>query len=612
MNPFKDIDFYRMNELSDSIFLHINKNLLINIKMVNLKYASPIYHSKIPICYPGKFYRALIRDKITFGYTTIAAPMSFYTFDKECYNFLNEKTKRALVRSYYKIKNDLEGKNWLDMRAGMWRLILLISVFNYKYTNSLNLEEVFSMDQELNQKLILINNTFKMNYHRFELVSLKNKSLISGFLCETLKNKFISLSGTLLNYLIFQGKALIYLIQIANEFKKGVESKIAAEFNTPLQLENFITFGNTINTEFLEEEVPAGFLRDQLDNLLIVNGMSQNREVFAMKIVAELVKANIPSLIFDFSGKWSKLINLFNDTRYENEFLHFKLGRVFNIDPIRSDIPYDKYNTDYLDYIFDSYAMVFKKDDKTMDLFKNTILRNPDLDIASLNLELKNQQNWEKTPISDTIIALFDEFTQGDFQFFNTKLTEHEYNITFKDFILEERTVIIDLSAINDYRKQIFITFIILSKIIHYIRHFDDFCEKTIIIPRIDIIFERNYLDKTMNYGRIDKFLEPLRQEGFGLLCLANQIHYLHPNVFNYFQNFVSFRANYGGNIKVLRNRMNLQELHGTGYYTSSRKNTYQIDYLMNMKENDVLMKRSDIYQPFPAIVDNEMINKLN
>ena len=611
IDPFKDINFYRIRGLSESLFLHIN-SLLINLKMVNLKYASPVYHSKLPICYPGKFYRALIREKITFGYNIITAPISFYTFDKECYKFLNEKNKQALVRSSRRIKNDLEGKNWLDMRSGIWRLIMTISVFNYKYTESLKLEEILSMEQELNQKLKLVNNAFRMNYHRFELVPLKNKALISGFLCETLKNKFISLSGTYLNYLMFQGKALIYLIQIADEFKKGVESKIAAEFNTPLQLENFITFGDTINTEFLEQEVPAGFLKDQIHNLLIVNGKAKDREALAMKLVIELVKAQLPSLIFDFSGQWSKIIRYFLDTRQRADFLHFKLGKVFNLDPIRSDIPYDTNNTDYLDYIFDSYAMVFKKDDKTMDLFKNTILRNPDLDIASLNLELKNQQSWEKTPISDTIIALFDEFTQGDFRFFNTNLTEHEYNITFKDFISDDKTVIIDLSEINDYRKQIFITFIILSKIIHYIRNFDDFYEKLIVIPRIDIIFEKYYLDKTMNYGRIDKFLESLLREGFGLICLANQIHYLHSNIFNYLQNIVSFRANYRGDIKVLQNQMNLQELHGTGYYTSSRNNTYQIDYLMNMKENDILIKRSDLYQPFPAVIDNEIIKEQN
>ncbi|MFX1338947.1 MAG: hypothetical protein ACFFDK_10085 [Promethearchaeota archaeon] len=611
VNPFKDINFYRIKGLSESLFLHVN-SLLINLKMVNLKYATPVYHSKLPICYPGKFYRALIREKITFGYNIITAPMSFYSFDKECYKFLNEKSKRALTYSSRNSKSDLEGKNWLDMRAGIWRLIMTISIFNYKYTEILNLEEILSMEQELNQKLKLLINSFTMNYHRFELVPLKNKVLISGFLCETLKNKFIYLSGTHLKYIMFQGKALIYLIQIADEFKKGVESKIAAEFNTPLQLENFITFGDTINTEFLEQEVPAGFLEDQIHNLLIVNGKAKNREDLAMKLVIELIKAQLPSLIFDFSGQWSKIIKYFLDTRQAPDFLHFKLGRVFNIDPIRSDISYDTNNTDYLDYIFDSYAMVFKKDEKTMDLFKNTILRNPDLDIASLNLELKNQQSWEKTPISDTIIALFDEFTQGDFRFFNTNLTEHEYNITFKDFISDDRTVILDLSIINDYRKQIFITFIILSKIIHYIRNFDDFYKKLIVIPRIDIIFETIYLEKTMNYGRIDKFLDPLRREGFGLICLANQIHYLHPNVFNYFQNIVSFRANYGGDIKVLKNIMNLQELHGTGYYTSSRNNTYQIDYLMNMKENDVLIKRSDLYQPFPAIIDDGMIQELN
>ncbi|MFX0139367.1 MAG: hypothetical protein ACFFDN_37350, partial [Candidatus Hodarchaeota archaeon] len=52
-------------------------------------------------------------------------------------------------------------------------------------------------------------------------------------------------------------------------------------------------------------------------------------------------------------------------------------------------------------------------------------------------------------------------------------------------------------------------------------------------------------------------------------------------------------------------------ELHGTGYYSSKRNNTYQIDYLMNMKHDEILIKRSDINQPFPGIIKYNGLNTI-
>ncbi|TFG08631.1 MAG: hypothetical protein EU539_01835 [Promethearchaeota archaeon] len=600
INPFKDLQFFKVKNHPESLYCHVKNNILLNIKVLNLKYASFKFHSKVPLFYPGKVYRAIIQKKIMFGYTLCTAPMSFYMFDRKCFKFLIKRTQKKID----KIKNDKEGKNWLDMRSGAWRSIITLSALSYKCTEELKPEDFLELEIEQSKKITSIENAFKMNFSDFEFISLKNGKLISGILCQTLKNKYFTRGGTHLNYLIFQGKALILLAYVADEFKKGVETKIAAEFNSPLQLKNFISFGSTINTEYLEEEVPVGFLREQINSLLITNGKSNNREDLAIKIVAELVKRNTPSLIFDFSGNWSRLINIFNNTIHESNFLHFKLGSAFTIDPIRSDIAHDKFNIEYLDYIFDSYALIFKKDEKTMDVFKNTILRNPELDITTLNLELKNQQDWQKSPITESLISLFDEFTHGDVQFFHTSQDSYEQKITFKDFITDDKTVIIDLSIIKNNKKQIFMAFVILSKIIHYINHSSDFFKKVIILPQVDIPFERRFIEKTMNYGRINRFLDPLLYDGFGIILMANQAHYLHENLFNYIQNIISFRATDNDDIRTLKNQMNLQELQGTGYYGSSRNNTYQIDYLMRMKDNEVIIKRSDIYQPFPANID--------
>ena len=73
----------------------------------------------------------------------------------------------------------------------------------------------------------------------------------------------------------------------------------------------------------------------------------EDREYTKMKIVAELTKANVSCVIFDYTGDWSKIIRYFKGSHYEDKFLHFKFGQSFNINLIRSGIKYDLNNIEY-------------------------------------------------------------------------------------------------------------------------------------------------------------------------------------------------------------------------------------------------------------------------
>jgi len=604
-DPFQKMEFLRFRSIPDSIFIHVDKKLLINLKVYNLKHILPPAFDNQGhfLSKPDKFFRTLITLKTQFTYSTLMSPMAFDSFQREGSKYL-KKGKYSLDH----IRSPLEMKNWLGMRAGIWSTIVNISTSSFKLVNSVKMGDIIDLENELVEKASTIKNAFEMNFPNYVIEVLRNNNLISGFLTITLKNKIFRLNGSHLNYVMLQGKVLALLTNVFNDLKKGVQTKIAAEFNTPLQLTNFITIGHAVNTEILEEETPAGFTENQLRELLIVNGTTTSRESLKMKIVVELIKTGKPSIIFDYSGKWSKLIRYFNGSRYENDFLFFKLGKAFNIDPIRSDIPYDKDNMTYLEYMFDAYALAFKKDDRTIDMFRNTILRNPEMDLSMLNLELANQQNWEKSPITDTLISLFNDFTRQDLTFFHSPTGDQEDRITAKDFVSNDKTIIIDLSISTDYKKQTFITFTIISKIIHYINNSTNFHEKVIVIPNVDLFFDAWFLDKNHKYGIINKFMNPLKEKGFGLLMSANQIHYLHSNMFNFFKNIVAFRATDNRDTTRLKILMNFQNYHGVGIYSSKRNETFQIDYLMNMKEEEAIVKRSDIDQPFPININSKEI----
>ncbi len=598
VDPFKRVSFLKFRGISDTIFMYLEDKLLVGLKMFNLAFCFPPAYSR-----SDKFIQAIMNQKVSFGYTCMNTPLSFASFYKEGSKYLNKTTDYDLFNSDWRIQTKIQALNWLSMRSGMWQTILTLSVHEYEFVDSLNKRTIKKFQEQLEDKAEILYSAFNMNFFNFELVRLRGNRLVSGILCEILKTKDYSFYGSRLNYLLLQGKALLHLVEIVDELKKGIETKIASEFNTPLYLENYITLGNTINTEVLEEELPFGFLAEQIKNLLIVNGTLLSRELFAMKTVSELVKNNIPSLIFDFRGNWSKIIEKFKGTSHEKDFLYFKLGSAFTLDPLKSDIPYDTENMDFLNYMFDGYALAFKKHQNTIDMIRNTIMRNPNMDLSSLNLELISQSKWEKSPASETLLALFSDFTQQDLPYLHlsTDPSKDSGIITFKDFINNEKTIIVDLSVNNDYRKQVFFVFLILSKIIHYLNFSNVYHEKILVIPHSDIFFDSFFIDRISDYGKINKFIEPFINKGFGLMFSANQAHYLHHNLISFFDNIVAFNTKDSRDIAAISNVMGLQELQGIGYYSRSRNQTYQFKYLMSMKINEAVVKREDIYQPFPV-----------
>jgi len=593
VDPFSKVQFYKSSKTPESIFYQVEGKIVGGIKMLNMNFAYPPSY-----CTPDKFYEALIREGMPFTVTLQLKPLSFNQFDKEGFKYLNHNEQRLLLT---RTDNIIDGNNWLSSRAGMWSTIATYSTSVVFNSPDISYELIDKIEQKLKLQEIVLHTTFKQFFTNYEVVSLRKNKLEAGLLFETLKNKFFLRNGTHLSYLLYQGKTLRYLATLSDQFKKGVETKLATEFNTPLQLTNFISVGNTINTEFLESEVPAGFLLEQLRSLLITNGTNSNRELLAQKIVVELVKTGHNSVIFDFTGNWSKVMGVFKGTIYENQFIYHKLGKTFVINPLRSGIPYDTDNPGYLDYMFDAYAMCFKKDERTIEMFKNTILRDPDIDISTLVLDLTTMREWDKSTVTNALLSFFKEFTPQESSFIHRQQLDAQDTALAYEFITNDKTIIIDLSEVKDYDKQCFFAFVVISKFIHYLRTGKPYNSKFIIIPHIDIIFDGFFLDKKIQYGKIDKFFDPLVENKFGTIYSASQIRYIHPNVFNYLDNIVAFRATDKRDIAVFNGQMNLETLHGVGYYSTSRNEGYQERYIGNMKQDEAVVKRDDIYQTFPV-----------
>jgi hypothetical protein len=597
VSPFGALKFF----LSDRTLYVKDKKGLTGIKAFSLKYIKPeIYNRNNKfINRTERFFRVILSQKIPFSYTVNCSPLNFKGFKKEGLKYLKDKPKDYLEY----LESEQDRQDWLKTRKGMWRTMLTLTTSAYIECEELGDEGFQETWKKLRHNEMVLTSAFKVNMSKFLLEQIKKETLISAFKMTTQKNKLYSLNGTNLNYLILQGTTLMHLIEISDEFKRGVKTKLASEFTTPLYLENQIVFGDTINTENLDKEVPAGLKLDQTQRLLIRGPHPVNNNLFAMKIVSGLIKLNRHAIIFDFNGEWSRLIRYFSNTSLVNNFLYYKIGKTFRINPIYSDVPYDQNNIEYLDYMFDSYALAFQQNKRIVEKLKNLIKENEELDLPSLTLKMDNQKEWEKNSMTQSAISVFKDFSEK-ILIFSGQGEDEKSRITCDHFLSTSKTVILDFSSLRDLQRKLFLAFIIVSKIIHYVKYVKSFIPKTFVIPNVDLFFNKYYLERVSHYGKIDSFLQPLIKRGFGLIFLFELINIVHPNLLDRFPNLLSFRTNSDENeLRVLKNKMNLQELMDSGFYSSKRKDAYQVHYLKTLPEDQILVKRSDQDQSFPAII---------
>ncbi|MBD3196027.1 MAG: hypothetical protein GF317_13295 [Candidatus Lokiarchaeota archaeon] len=620
INPFNNYKFFYFRNMKETIFTHIDGRILIGFKALQLKVAtSPQFvNSEYFIAKPDKFFRAMIHQQIPFTYSLFSSPIDYATFEREGKKYLNQFQLEKILQ----INSREKQIQWLNMRTGIWRTTLILSYFKSVFLRDLSIEDIEELEYTLNLETQSHINTFHQTYSNYYLETLKKKKLISGFFTTIFKSKFFNFTGSLLNYILFQGKTVSNLIEIANEFKKGIETKMGVEFNAPTDLNNFIEIGKTFNQEILEREIPAGFTLNQVKRLLISNGVYQSREGLLLKIVAELVIKKIPSIIFDYSGNFSKLINYFKDSEYQNQFLTFKLGKSLRVNIKNSGLSNDKNILEYYSYISDAFSMIFKVNQIATNQVKETL--KSDKSLHTIKLDMENNPDWVKSPYSGEIISLLEDFSKGNIIFYEDKKNDEDSKqevdleriddsnqkdiIDIETLINETKTIIIDLSILTEIEHKLFISMMYVSKFIHYLKYGNQYQEKILVIPNSDLLFDSWYLDqsKHIKYGKVNKFLEPLFNHNFGIITTSNEIRFFHPNFFNYFRNIATFRTNDTRDVATLKHLINLQELHGQGYYSSSRKESYQIYSLFNLENSEVILKRDDYESPFPVIIEND------
>ncbi len=603
----KNVNVAKPSKIGDAIQIIFDQRYIALYRCFSLKFArQPLYGSskKNQKIYPfftiDKFYEAIVSSNLFFTITNTSIPLNYREFLKESQPFFTDRTKEILS----KLEKPSEKKSFLETRHGIWKSVLTYSIYSIRAIDDLNEEVLTEMLQEVEDNAITLKNTFHMNLKAFEIEEIPRKKLETAFLVERLKNSDILPIGTGLNYLIFQGVTLGQLNYISSHFRKGIDTRIASEFISPLHLPNQLIMGDVLDTEHFNGETRFGFTFSQISNLLLTNGDKRLRQAALMKIVAEITICDKSCIVFDHMGNWSILIKLFQDTEYSNHFAYYKLGDMFrlhyNLTATPSNPDILKFNAEYMNLFCDAFELSYQQKHFNPDVAKEMLLSN-ESDVSTEATRLQHVPPWE-SPLGKDLIMNLQQLKRESNFFVGKGEISHEKNV-LENTIYSNKTVIIDLSGSNDLKTQLFAQYLMLAKIIYNLKSNSSESRKTILLPRGDSFFTDYFVETNRYDYKVANFLEPLLNHEFGFIFTANQVRYCHSSFLNYFTNILAFRTFDHNDIDRLKALMNLDLLHGTGVYSTSRNETFQTHFLKNLNSADYecLVKRDDNDQPFPV-----------
>jgi hypothetical protein len=600
LDPFSHLTFYQFKRAPDTLFFKANQSFVGGIKAFQL--------SRIifpPIINTQKIYDPLIKNKVLFGTTLMLNPVNYPTMLRKARKVL---TDAALVTIRYSNKGPEEIDNWMRLRRGVWELFGVFTVMRLVPAIEWDEKSLSTLEHNLQRDATTLKHAFNAYYRNCKLEELQKNALLSGVFFAFLKHKFVRRNGSHLKHHLVQGDTISHMLRIPGTFLKGVEARIAAEFNSPICLENAITFGSVFNTEYMDVECPAGLLMDHARSLLITGGTIESRNLAIMRIALELIKEDMHIIAFDFTGSWSRLIRYFEGSLYAERFYHFILNRNIALDLLHSNLTHNIDNLSYFSYFVNAFRLAFRVDDKVVsDLnsrltTKHGVIEDP----STALLDLQSQENPDQM-LTSFLTRYSQEMKMGSALFHTSShlILDPEMLMTTK------KSIIVDLSAINTLPDKIFNMLVVLGKIIHYLKNSTDYVQKVIIAPRVDYIFQDYYLGHQVPpiMDLIDIFLEPFHLKGCGIISTAEQPYDMHQHAFDYFRNLITFKTTDTRDFQKLRNLMGLEELHGKGYYSKSRNESYQFRYVTAMNSDEAIMKREDVHDPFPIVFDHYQLS---
>lgn len=449
----------------------------------------------------------------------------------------------------------------------------------------------------VSENLQKLESAFLINFPNSKIVALEGRKLVT-----MIYNQLTNTAD--FRFLLLGQEEIRHFLQIPKMVVKSSKYEYPVEFIVPTNMESEIgPLGNTLETEFLKEELPIGLLKDDMRKGIIVTG-TEPLEIFLTntKIIYESEKKSVPYIIITSNKNYRRLADLIPSLKI------FRMGKDISFEPFDTEgvLP-----ENYISFFVEMLRMTLNYSDAMVAAVTNMLKDLYSGQDNKPNMAAIMAKLWNG--ILDPVVSPQERSEFNNIYKFIQNLNSGEATPLFVKTKYPIFEIIADTPAIiemdvNDKRIRKFLILLILIKIITLSKYLN-YRDFMVLIDEGDLVLGLQRANRDVSSDPIFSMLswiEILRSNDIGLHVSVQYPSLILPQILNSYQNVFVHKTNSFDESQALRSILNMSfrpREEGTEY-SEKRKYQYQYEYLRVLEEGHALIKRPDIKACFPMIFD--------
>ncbi|UYP48509.1 hypothetical protein NEF87_004794 [Candidatus Lokiarchaeum ossiferum] len=413
------------------------------------------------------------------------------------------------------------------------------------------------------------------------------------------------------------GIQLSELIMIPEEIHRVLPMYYAGEFSTPY-LNDEIFLGSTFNPENFTLESEGGInIAELWGNILLAGDNHRQNTIISIRIIKELLKHNIPAIIFDWDGTWKSRLGSASDNE-SNPIQYLEVGNDFGLKLF--DLPITEAGEDLISYIekvLDIFGRIFHWNNDQISILRSAWITKNESGKADLSLIVERiEAFFDKSPATlhkSEVFTMMNLFKAQ--QYFIAFDRDMSVSLNPLTFIESASPFILDLSRlkVNKYKNlfiQVFLTQ--LQFLLSDYTNEASILPKVIMLPHLHLIFN-NRIDKR-NHTTIDEMFAEFLALQMPILAESCQCAEIHESIHANFDTIIALRTAQYNHRRLLGSLLKFDGQFTNTSQKSARQSSYQYQYLTSLDLNKgiiyrTLYQKSYVFQFDQLDTDTERLN---
>jgi hypothetical protein len=546
---------------------------------------------------PTKWFRSVLASKVPILYQWEATPVSFESFRSIAKkDFASE---HVAERAEEETVPDQE--TFLSYYGGFWLANGMIGTrYDYDLPDLLSPEIFIAPRKACTQQLRDLCSVTLNSFRDCGLVRLRAQLMRAGVSIMSAHAIHGWESGSGICQFLIAGSTFAPYVQLMPDLKRGLETCIPAEFNTPTNLDNYVILGNGLNTEILKEEGPAGLSEQCMASpVVVIGGSPHERAAVIQKVALELLSRGEGGIALDSTGAWTGLARATKLSGLWQKVTIQVAGQDFWADPFALA----KVTPGFADALCDAFTLIFAWNDTQREFLYEAIYKveegSLELNAVVHALEMVLAERAKFS--GDPVLSVMNTLVAGKNSLF---FRSGAANFPAGTWARSNNLVILDFSPLPEpqqsvARIEVYLYFAFLAKTGNLsTRIYLDDAEQVVTAV------------KHMNL-HLERFAQHFTLGNLPIVAGLGRPASTFPSFLELFDAAVCLQVRNKRDLHAIADIMAMDDKAEGGMYSEQRKSSYQIEFVQQLRPGWAVVKRSDRPEPFPIVLHLEEVARL-